>query len=331
MRIRRFQNKVTAGRFTLPAAMLIATACWTAAAILLTDTPLEDMAPSWLQDLAEHPTGHRFLRLAGFLLHSGIVFFLINLNNTFALIRVRASIQSAIYFLLIAALLAVHEALAGLLCSVCCLIALQLLFSGYRQEQTSGTLFHCFALAGIAGMIVPPYMLLVPLLWIGAFSFFSLNLRNITASVVGFLFPWWMAGGFAILTGHTADFLRYIGDIRLIRPLWTGFDLLQTVSLVFLFVLYAVSAVHCLLAGYEDKIRTRTYLYFLILLGFCLFAGIALQPYLFVSFCPLLTATTSILAGHLFALTGSRLSNAFFIITLAGILFLFFFHLWTLL
>ena len=331
MRSRRFQNKVAAGRLTLPAAILIATVCWTAAAILLPDTGLGDAAPQWLQSLAERPVGHWFLPLAGFLLHSAVAFFLINLNNTFALIRVRASIQSAIYFLLIAALPSVHEALAGLLCSVCYLTALHILFSGYRQEQTSGTLFHCFALAGIAGMIVPPYMLLVPLLWIGAFSFFALNLRSMAASVVGFAFPWWMAVGYATLTGHTADFLQYIGDIRLFRPLWTGFDLLQSVSLAFLFVVYAVSAVHCLLTSYEDKIRTRTYLYFLVLLGFCLFVGIALQPYLFVSFCPLLAATTSILAGHLFALTGSRLSNAFFIITLAGILFLFFFHLWTLL
>lgn len=331
MRNRRFQNKVTAGRFTLPAAMLIATVCWTAAALLLPDTGLGDAGPQWLQSLAARPAGHWFLPLAGFLLHSAVAFFLVNLNNAFALIRVRASIQSAIYFLLIAALPAVHEALAGLLCSVCCLIALQLLFSGYRQEQTSGTLFHCFALAGIAGMIVPPYMLLVPLLWTGAFSFFALNLRSMAASVVGFAFPWWMAVGYATLTGHTADFLQYIGDIRLFRPLWTGFDLLQSVSLAFLFVVYAVSAVHCLLAGYEDKIRTRTYLYFLVFFGFCQFVLVALQPYLFASFCPLLVCTTSILAGHLFALTGSRLSNAFFIFTLAGTLFLYFYQLWTLL
>lgn len=331
MRNRRFQNKVTTGRFTLPAAILTATVCWTAAALLLPDAKVGNLKLQWLQNLAGQPAGHWLLLLAGFLLHGTIAFFLINLNNVFALIRVRASVQSAIYFLLIAALPSVHEALPGILCCVCYLTALHLLFTSYREEHTAGLLFHSFIFASIAGMIAPPYMLLAPLFWIGAFSFYALNLKSLIASIVGFVFPWWMAGGYAALTGRMADFLQHIGDIRLFHPLWTDFGIQQVVPLAFLFVLYAVSAVHCLLAGYEDKIRTRTYLYFLVFSGFCQFVLVALQPYLFASFCPLLVCTTSILAGHLFALTDSRLSNAFFILTLVGTLFLFCFDLWTLL
>lgn len=332
MRNRRFQNKVTAGRFTLPAAMLIATVCWIAAALLHPDADIPSTAPQWLFDLTAGTFSHGLLLLVSFLLHGAVAFFLINLNNAFALIRIRASVQSAIYFLLTAACPFAHEALAGLLCAACYLTALQLLFASYRKEQTSGLLFHSFALASIAGIIAPPYMLLAPLLWIGASSFYALNARSLAASVTGFAFPWWLLLGYDTLTGNGMDFFQRIREIQFFRPIGTGFEAIPVVSLIFLFLLYAVSAVHCIVAGYEDKIRTRTYLYFLSFFGLCLYLYIFLQPFLFVSFCPILLCITGILAGHLFALTDSRLSNAFFIFSLTGTLALFIFNLiWTLL
>ena len=59
--------------------------------------------------------------------------------------------------------------------------------------------------------------------------------------------------------------------------LW-DFPLWEIATLGYLFVLYLVSSIHCLVAGYEDKIRTRSYLHFLIFLSFCIFVYILLQP-----------------------------------------------------
>lgn len=332
MRNRRFQGKVTAGRFTLPAAIVIAAACWAVAALLHPETGSQATEPQWLRDLTSDTFPHWLLLAVSFLLHGGIALFLINLNNTFALIRVRASVQSAVYFLLIAACPFAHEALSGLLCTACYLTALQLLFSSYRAEQTSSLLFHSFLLAGIAGLIAPPYMLLAPLLWIGASGFYALNARSLAASVVGFAFPWWLLLGYATLTGSPTDFFRRVSEMQFFHPIGTGFEVIPGIALLFMFLLFAVSAIHCIVAGYEDKIRTRTYLYFLSFFGLCLYIYVFLQPFLFVSFCPILLCITSILAGHLFALTNSRLSNAFFIFSLTGTLALFIFNLiWTLL
>lgn len=332
MRNQRFQSKVTAGRFTLPAAILITIICWIVAAPLYSHAEVPMTAPQWLCNLTTETFPHWLVLLISFILHGAIAFFLINLNNTFALIRVRASIQSAIYFLLTGACPFAHGTLSGLLCTVCYLIAIQLLFASYREERTSSQLFHSFALAGIAGIIAPPYMLLAPLLWIGASSFYALNARSLAASVVGFAFPWWLLLGYATLTGNLTDFFQRISEIQVFQPIGIGFEAIPGVSLLFLFLLFTVSAVHCIVAGYEDKIRTRTYLYFLSFFGLCLYIYVFLQPFLFVSFCPILLCITSILAGHLFALTNSRLSNAFFIFSLTGTLALFIFNLiWTLL
>ena len=76
MRSQRFQNRVTAGRFTLPAAILISVACWILSAILLPDLeirkgnyPLWDIfysscIPTW------------GTRLFSFILYSVIGYFL---------------------------------------------------------------------------------------------------------------------------------------------------------------------------------------------------------------------------------------------------------------
>ena len=104
MRNKRLQGLVTAGRWTLPAAIFICTLCWVLTSALLpelTMTAGEEggsvlwqsartlLLPAW----AEH--------LVSFLIYAAIGYFLIELNNRFSIIRMRASVQTAIYFLLV--------------------------------------------------------------------------------------------------------------------------------------------------------------------------------------------------------------------------------------
>ena len=99
----------------------------------------------------------------------------------------------------------------------------------------------------------------------------------------------------------------------------------------YLLVMFIVSGVHCIAAGFEDKIRTRAYLQFLIDLTLFLFLLIALQPIYCSALLPLLIISNSILIGHFFVLTNSKSSNVFFIISLVGLILLFAFNIWTLL
>ena len=135
-----------------------------------------------------------------------------------------------------------------------------------------------------------------------------------------------------MLTGSTHTFFHQLLDeTHLFRPVGYGLESWMVFPFGFLFLLFTASAFHCFFNGYEDKIRTRAYLYFLILFGACLFVGIGLQPYLLTAFCPLLLIIVSMLAGHLFALTSNKLSNAFFVISLIGISVMFVYHIWMLL
>lgn len=136
---RRFQNKVTAGHFTLPVAIFISLFCWALAALLLPeDSTGRSIASLW------NTFGHFDLpawadRLSSFLLYAVIGYFLIELNNTFAIIRLRASVQTTLYILLISACPSMHLLYAGDVAAVLFLIALFFLFRSYQKPHASST------------------------------------------------------------------------------------------------------------------------------------------------------------------------------------------------
>lgn len=164
-----------------------------------------------------------------------------------------------------------------------------------------------------------------------AYSFQSLHPKSFFASLIGWSVPYWFLLGYAYLSGHMDLFYQPFLELVNFRSILFGFRPWELATIGYILLLYMVSSSHCLIAGYEDKIRTRSYLHFLIFLNFCIFVYIGLQPALYPHLFSLLLIGTSILIGHLFVLTNSRSSNLFFIIMLVGLFTLFGFNLWTLL
>lgn len=332
IRSKRFQSRVSAGRFTLPAAILLSAICWIVTAVLLPDAtgtvsgyPLWEMvSTNWLPSWAGIPLS--------FLLYCVIGYFLIELNNTFAIIRMRASAQTAIYFLFISVCPAMHQLYAGDVASVAFLISLFFLFKSYQHQRPAGTLFYSFLFIGAGSLFFPQLTLFVPIFWIGAYSFQALTPKSFFGSLVGWSLPYWFLLGHAYFYDEMGLFTQPFIELATFRPIsLQSYPLWEVATLGYLFLLYVVSSVHCLVAGYEDKIRTRSYLHFLIFLSFCIFAYILLQPALTVHLLPLLLIGVSILVGHLVVLTNSRASNVFFICALAGLVLLFGFNVWMLL
>ena len=120
-----------------------------------------------------HP--HLANRLFSFILYAVIGYFLIQLNNTFAIIRMRASVQTSVYFLLISVCPSLHMLYAGDLAAASFLVALFFLFKSYQQARPTGSLFHAFVFIGLGSLLFPQLMLFVPIFWIGAYNFQSLQ------------------------------------------------------------------------------------------------------------------------------------------------------------
>ena len=99
MRNKRLQSQVTAGRWTLPAVIFICALCWVLTYFLfpgsIASTVLEDSPSAW------QPARNFLLpgwadRIVSFLIYATIGYFLIELNNQFSIIRMRASMQTEI-------------------------------------------------------------------------------------------------------------------------------------------------------------------------------------------------------------------------------------------
>ena len=234
----------------------------------------------------------------------------------------RASVQTSVYFLLISVCPSLHMLYAGRLGSRLLpggtVFPLQELPAGTAHRQSLPRL--CLHRTGQPAF--PQLMLFVPIFWIGAYNFQSLQPKSFFASLVGWSVPYWLLLGHALYYGQMELFCQPFRELVTFAPTRFDYQPWELATLGYLLVLFIVSAAHCLIAGYEDKIRTRSYLHFLILLNFCIFVYIGLQPVLSVHLMSFLLIGVSIPAGHLFVLTNSRSSNIFFICAFIGLFIL---------
>ena len=222
---------------------------------------------------------------------------------------------------------------AGNVAAITFLFSIYFLFKSYQQAQASGYLFYSFLFIG-AGSILFPQLTFFSVLWLfEAHRFQSLTFRSFCGALIGWTMPYWMLFGHAFfydqmeLFYHPFKELATFGDIfnlQILQP-W------ELATLGYLLVLFIVSAAHCVVAGFEDKIRTRAYLQFLIDVTLFLFVLIVLQPSQCSNLLPLLMISNSILIGHLFVLTNNKTSNIFFIVATVCLILLFGFNVWTLL
>lgn len=158
MRNKRLQSQVTAGRWTLPAVIFICILCWMSTYFLspatIVSTVLEDSS-SFLQSMQSFQLPDWAERIGSFLIYAIIGYFLIELNNQFGIIRMRASMQTAIYFLLVTVCPEMHLLYAGDIAALASLISTYFLFKSYQQSHAAGYLFYSFLFIGIGSIVFP--------------------------------------------------------------------------------------------------------------------------------------------------------------------------------
>ncbi len=333
---------MTTGRFTLPVALLTALLCWVLPGFLLPDVNLLEQSSAII--FPPNATDYNLWKtwdipslpgwlagMAAFLLCVLTGWILIVLNNTFALIRIRASIQTSFYVLLIAACPLLHALSAGDVVAIFLLVALYFLFQSYQHPYPMASLFYAFVFLALGSLILPQLFFLAPLFWIGAYRFQALTLRSFCASLVGWSLPYWFLFGHAYFYGEMEIFYLPFKELVTFMPLFSGGDPWMLAALGYVGLQFLVCGIHCLATAHEDKLRTRAYLQFMIIFCFCLLTYIILQPASGRQMLPSLFIGVSILASHYFVLTSSRFSNFFFVFTLIGWAVLLGFNLWTLL
>ena len=209
--------------------------------------------------------------------------------------------------------------------------AVALLFHTYQDRQSPGFTFYAFLCLSLASMAAVQVLYLVPLLWLlMATHLLSLSWRSWMASLLGLATPYWFAlvyvlylGDFGLLAGHFIPLAQpsFPPDYSFVTIGHAGAYLL-------LACLMLTGMVHFWRNSFNDKIRTRQFFGFFIVVGVVVLVAIPLQPQLYDVLMPLAIVCTCPLQAHFITLTNTKITNAAFIAMSVVALLLTLFNLW---
>ena len=312
MRRTRLQNKVATSFFTFPAAVMVSTLLWWSGGVFSTELLL-----SWVL--------------------CGITAYLwVETNNTYSLLRIRSRMTSSVYVLLMGVMFFLHPLQPGSYAACSMLVAYYLLLGTYQQHEAVAPIFHAFLTVGAGSLFFPQELYFVPVfLWYAAFHLRSLTWRTFWAAMAGVALPYWFWAGYCFYADNFAPLLGHLRELTLFQTVsrenYSEWSTVQTVSVAYTVSLAAVGILHYIRTSFNDKIRTRTYLYILLTQELLLAAFLLLQPVHFNTVAALLVMNSAPFISHYFALTGNRFSHLLFILSILGLAALAVLNLWMLL
>ena len=309
--MKRFQNKIAESRRTLPITILYGVGIWLLAGVVHQGW--------WFQ----------------FACFFASVYTMMHLNNINLLIRIYSRSVSVFLILLYCSATWLFPSIFGAAELLCTVLSLLLLFSCYQDQNTMGQTFYIFLLISLMSLLEPYFLLFVPIyLILMATTIYSLGFRTFFAALIGIVTPYWLYSGWQIYQNRyqpeiALDFLKRFTEIQwnadystVTTSQWAYFGLLA--------VLFVVGSIHFWTTSYMDKIRVRQIYYSLIMLSLYSIVLLALQPQKYDTFIGMMTIAVTPIAAHFFSLTHTRISNIFYIVTIATILFLTGMNLWIL-
>jgi hypothetical protein len=241
-----------------------------------------------------------------------VALFMSLLNSTYSLIRVRSSVPSFLFLTMYSFTIALHNWQPGGIIALLISFSLYFLLGSYQKSAPMNNIYHACTLLGFASLFCPELIFLLPVYLIGQYLFQSLTLKSLFAGLLGIAMPYLLLWAYAyifqlnLIDEYTGAFTNLsLFDFSLLNN-WKG------IMLGFTLVVMIIAIIHLLINNWQDKIRTRDYLYFFIWFSLFLVVFILFQPQHFTIFYSLLLIGNAILVGHFFALAESKVVNVLF-------------------
>lgn len=251
-----------------------------------------------------------------------ICYLLVELNNHFDIFHVKPSIYIAVYLSYMALFPKLYAFSFVNISAIAVVLSLSSLFSSYQCRYSSNNLFYSFFILSLGSLCFPQLLYFIPIWFIGAIMLQSLHIRSFFGALIGICLPYWFLLAIALYLNKIdlfyAPFIEMVrfGDFNII----THVSFLELFGIIFLAFLFIISLIHCVTLYYDNKIRTRLILYFIILLNIFILAFIILQPVyekpLLFLFLPGVAGLTCLL----FLQVNTKFSRIFFVLMLLIIL-----------
>lgn len=298
------------GTATFVTVLLACVACWVVSYLNSVGYPVygEVTAPPLWNAICKMLPGKAFTYAIGMLLMLGGAFLLHRANYILVLIREKTLLPFLFYVLFISTnpdFLPLKSTSVGVFCLI---LAIYQLFTSYHDLQAKSNAYNAALLIGIGSLLWIHILWFIPLFWVGMYNFRTLNLRTFLASLLGVGTVYWFLLGwciwFADFTPFTIPFATLF-RLNLLMP--AGIGLVDWIGILLMASLTTISAINIITHEYEDTLRTRQFLSFLILMAICTFAMYFLYEQASEEFLETACIPASILIAHFFTVMRGRI------------------------
>lgn len=247
------------------------------------------------------------------------------INNRYAFISTRTFLHTLLFLLLSTCLITIHGNYLTYLAALFVIYAIYLFFNNYGKENGTEIAFLGFVFLGLSIFLIPEYIFLIPLFWMGFYQIRTLSIRTFFASILGFLVPWLIVYVFIYFStnqlNYYPDFLSVFSNFSIIH-----FKTVQTTFFaLFILLVTIILLVNVASRTNRESIKTRKILYFFQIIGFGLILLMIFTSSNFHAYIPLGLSFFSILASYTFTFKRSVFHSMLFILLcLISVLFAFY-------
>ena len=267
--------------------------------------------------------------LIGLLLMLGGAFFVHRANYALMLIREKSYLPFLFYALFISTNPDFFPLKASSVGVFCLILALYQLFTAYHDPYSVEKAFNAALLIGIGSLLWAYILWFLPLFWLGMYNFRCLTLRTICASLVGISTVYWFVLGWCVyahdFTPLTLPFTTLF-KMRLLTMV--GIDLIDWFQIILIACLSVIASLNILTHEYEDNLRTRQFLSFLIMLLTWSFGQFFLYEQSSEEFLAIGCVPAAILTAHFFTVKRGKYIFGLFHIALLLFISLLIIRLW---
>ncbi len=239
-------------------------------------------------------------------------YFMVELNNTNALIRIYSRMVSTAFLLLVTMMVFNFGNLHTFLIILCSALFYFEAYQTYQNRMAQGRLYFAFLAVSVASFFWVQALYFVPVLWyIVTAKLQSMSFRVFVASLLALITPYWFYVAYCIYFKDLHTFLNHFTPLEQFGELadissWTHSQLI-TVS--YLAVVSFIGIVHYLRNRQTDRIRTQMLYESFIIIDLLSWAFLILQPQHIHLLMGIIIVNTSPLIAHFIALTHTIWTN----------------------
>lgn len=259
----------------------------------------------------------------------GGAFLLNRANYALALIREKTMLPFLFYVLFISTNPDFFPLKSTSLGVFCLILAMYELLSSYHDPEARSKAYNASLLIGIGSLLWIHLLWFIPLFWVGMYNFRSLTPRTFAASLMGVGTVYWFLLGWCVWQQDFTPFTLPFSVLFKIRFLSVeGIVLLDWISIFAMAILTVIASVNIITHDYDDTLRSRQFLSFLIIMSIWAFCLYFLYEQASEEFLETACVPTSLLIAHFFSVSRGKVVFWSFYATVILLIALLFVRLW---